>query len=95
MSVRKVVALEILHRMMGNKVSSRLIFVPKTRLERLCVGKIFEKSDLASLKFLDSMLLRTRVSMHLIENSFLYLLVQESLSYLLICVHYDRNTETT
>ena len=95
MTGREVVALEILYRAMNNKVSSRLVIFPKTRLERLCVENIFEKSGLASMKCSENLLLWTRISMHVIENFFLYLLVQESLTYLLICVGYDRNTETT
>ena len=65
---RKVVALEILYRAMNNKVSSRLVIVPKTRLERLCVEKISEKSDLASVKCSENLLLRTRIRVYMIEN---------------------------
>ena len=93
-TARKVVALEILCRTMNNRASSRLVIVPKTRLERLCVEKIFEKSSLASMKYSEHVLLETRNRMSLIENSFLYLLVQDSLTYLLICVQHSLNTET-
>ena len=94
-TARKVLALEILYRTMNNNASSRLGFVPKIRLERLCVGKIFEKSDLASVKFLENLSLSTRISISVIENSFLYLLVEESLIHLLICVRYGQNKETS
>jgi hypothetical protein len=59
MAARKVVALEILYRTMHNEASSRLVIILKTRLERLCVGKIFEKSDFASMKSSDNLSLRT------------------------------------
>jgi hypothetical protein len=93
-AARKVVALEILYRTMDEKASSRLIIMTKTLLKRLYVGKIFEKSDLASVNCLDNLLWRARIEVHTIENSFLYLLVQESLSYLLVCVRHGRNKET-
>jgi hypothetical protein len=80
MTARKVVALEILYRKVGNKASLRLLIPPKTRLKRLYTRKIFEKSDLASVKFLENLLLKIRIRMHVIENSFLYLLIQESLT---------------
>ena len=77
-TARKVVELEILHRMVSQKVSSILFVVPKTRLERIFVGKVFAKSDLVSVKFLENFCVRTPLRWQMIENSFLYLLVQES-----------------
>jgi hypothetical protein len=93
-TARKVVDLEILYRPMHNKRSPRLVILPKTRLERLAVEKIFKKSGLPSVKCSDSLLWRTRVKAYTIENSFLYLLVQESLKFLLVCVRYGRNQES-
>jgi hypothetical protein len=93
-TARKVVELEILYRPVINKGSPRLVIIPKTELERLSAEKNFEKSDLASMKCSENSLWRARIKMHTIENSFLYLPIQESLTYLLVCVRYGRNTGT-
>jgi hypothetical protein len=93
-TARKVVELAILYRPMNYKASPRLAIIPKTRLERLCVEKIFEKSDLVSMRCSGNLLLRTRIKACMTENAFLYLVVQESLNYLIICVRYGRNTES-
>jgi hypothetical protein len=95
MTARKVVELEIIYPTMNNKASSRLVIVPKTRLEILCVEKIFKKSDLVSVKYSDNLLVRTRIRVSMIENSFLYLLVQDCLTYLLISVRHSLNKETS
>ena len=52
MTTRKVVALEILYQTVENKATSRLVFVPKTRLESLYVRKIFEKISLSPCEIL-------------------------------------------
>ena len=68
-------------------------YAENTTGKALC-RKIFEKSDFTSMKCADNLLLSTRIRVGMIENSFLYLLVQESLMYLLICGRHGQNKET-